>query len=270
MPTIPIRRRRRGRRTSQGQVRRARAKPRCAATCCCQNLEVQKVKQQALARADSSITPQKVPLSEIMHFSRQMAAFVRSGIPIIDGDRRHRRGHEQQALPADPAARSASRSASGVPFSRRARRARGDPPAVLPRHPALRRADRPARRRARAALGLHRARPRGQEQAQVGADVPVGRAAACRSSPSSILMVFVLPKFVDFFDDLGAKLPLLDAHAARRLGDFSKNFWYVYVLGFVAAGVVGFWAQRTSRAEIASATRSCSRCPSSATSCATR
>ncbi|MEI2697548.1 MAG: hypothetical protein V9E94_04105 [Microthrixaceae bacterium] len=30
------------------------------------------------------LTKQKVPLVEIMHFSRQMATFIRAGIPIIE------------------------------------------------------------------------------------------------------------------------------------------------------------------------------------------
>ncbi len=49
-----------------------------------QNLEVQNVKRKrSLGNVD--VTPQRVPMSEIMHFSRQMAAFVRGGIPIMDG-----------------------------------------------------------------------------------------------------------------------------------------------------------------------------------------
>ena len=48
-----------------------------------QNLEVQKVKmKRSIGQID--ITPQKVPLSEIMHFSRQMATFLRAGVPVTE------------------------------------------------------------------------------------------------------------------------------------------------------------------------------------------
>src|SRR5436853_607605 len=37
-----------------------------------------------LLMQDLELAPQRVPKQEIMHFSRQMAAFVRTGIPITD------------------------------------------------------------------------------------------------------------------------------------------------------------------------------------------
>ena len=142
-----------------------------------------------------------------MHFSRQMAAFVRGGIPIMDGIDVIAEGTKNKRFrkilldinEADPRGRA---------VRRRARRAHRDPAAVLPRHHPHRRADRPPRHRAGAALRLHRARPRGQEQAQVGTDVPARSCSLMSIVTVNILMIFVLPKFVDFFDDLGAKLPL--------------------------------------------------------------
>ena len=47
------------------------------------NLDVQLVKIKKTLNVD--ISPQRVPLTEVMHFSRQMSAFVRSGIPLMDG-----------------------------------------------------------------------------------------------------------------------------------------------------------------------------------------
>src|SRR3974390_2288021 len=47
------------------------------------NLEVRQLKQRKSFN-ELELTPQRVPRSEIMHFSRQMAAFVRTGIPITD------------------------------------------------------------------------------------------------------------------------------------------------------------------------------------------
>jgi type IV pilus assembly protein PilC len=45
------------------------------------NLEVKALKQRKTFN-ELELTPQRVPKTEIMHFSRQMAAFVRTGIPI--------------------------------------------------------------------------------------------------------------------------------------------------------------------------------------------
>src|SRR5690242_5887942 len=47
------------------------------------NLEVHQLKQRRSFN-ELELTPQRVPKQEIMHFSRQMAAFVRTGIPITD------------------------------------------------------------------------------------------------------------------------------------------------------------------------------------------
>ena len=76
---------------------------------------------------------------EIMHFSRQMAAFVRAGIPITDALEVVAEGVEQQAVHGDPRSRSRSAPRRRAVL-RRARRARERLPAVLHRHPALGRA----------------------------------------------------------------------------------------------------------------------------------
>src|SRR5882672_6134709 len=47
------------------------------------NLEVKAVKQKKSFN-ELELSPQRVPRQEIMHFSRQMAAFVRTGIPITE------------------------------------------------------------------------------------------------------------------------------------------------------------------------------------------
>src|SRR3954465_4813942 len=47
------------------------------------NLEVKQLKQRK-GFNEPELPPQRVPKQEIMHFSRQMAAFVRTGIPITD------------------------------------------------------------------------------------------------------------------------------------------------------------------------------------------
>src|SRR3954447_4003814 len=51
-----------------------------------QNLEIVKIAEKK-SFAQIEISPERVPRSEVMHFSRQIAAFVRTGIPIIDAVR---------------------------------------------------------------------------------------------------------------------------------------------------------------------------------------
>jgi len=47
------------------------------------NLEVKQVRLKKTFN-EIELSPQRVPRQEIMHFSRQMAAFVRTGIPITE------------------------------------------------------------------------------------------------------------------------------------------------------------------------------------------
>ena len=75
------------------------------------------VKQQR-SLDEIEITPQKVPPQEIMHFSRQLAAFVRGGIPIIDGARgRSREGTSNKRFRQILARRCDEEIREGVPFA---------------------------------------------------------------------------------------------------------------------------------------------------------
>src|SRR5262249_41354192 len=50
-----------------------------------QNLEVREVAKARRKLSEINITPERIRPIEIMHFSRQLGAFVRAGIPITDG-----------------------------------------------------------------------------------------------------------------------------------------------------------------------------------------
>ena len=49
------------------------------------NLEVTEIAKARKKFSEIEITSERVPPTEIMHFSRQLGAFVRAGIPIADG-----------------------------------------------------------------------------------------------------------------------------------------------------------------------------------------
>ncbi len=143
---------------------------------------------------------------ELMHFSRQLGAFVRAGIPIIDAIEtlRVETANDQfRKVLADVA----EQLRSGDAALGRLRVAPGGFPVVLRQHPALGRDHRSRRRCARPVRRLHRARPRGPPQDQVGATYPWSSSAVAIVAVV-VLVTFVLPKFQTFFDALDAKLPL--------------------------------------------------------------
>lgn len=101
------------------------------------------------------ITKQKVKRQEIMHFSRQIGAFVRAGIPIVDAIQTVREGTDNERF-RDVLQDVGEQIQSGVPFSE-ALAPRRRLPELLHRDPALGGDHRAARRRARPALAVPRA-----------------------------------------------------------------------------------------------------------------
>ena len=116
MPTYQVRRRRCRRRRDQGTSRRRRARTRSATSCLLREPRGQADQAEEELQRDRD-RRERVPRQEIMHFSRQMAAFVRAGIPITDALEVVEDGSGEQAVPGDPRRRCASRSSNGVPFS---------------------------------------------------------------------------------------------------------------------------------------------------------
>ena len=160
------------------------------------NLEVKQVKQKKSFN-ELELSPQRVPKPgdhALLAADGRVRAHRHS-------DHRGARGGggrvAEQAVPADPRD-DARADQQRCAVLRRARRALEDLPAVLRRDPEVGRAHRSARRLARTALGIHRARPRLQEQDQGRHDLPAGDrghvaddrrdplgVGACRSSSCS-------------------------------------------------------------------------------------
>jgi len=195
-----------------------------------QNLDVTSIREKK-GFAEIEISPERVPRQEVMHFSRQIAAFVRTGIPIIDavavvedstGNKRFK------AILADVR----EQLEAGVPFSE----ALAPHEAVFPSY----------------YLGILRsAELTGQldtvldqlssyierdlaARARIKAALTYPAAVFVLSIVTMVVMVtVVLPKFVDFFDDVGSDLPL----PTRMLLGFSSaftNYWWVFLLVIVA------------------------------------
>ena len=64
----------------------------------------------------------------------------------------------------------------------------------------------------------------------------------------AILTIWVLPKFVDFFDGLGAQLPL-STRMLLGVAKFSKDFWYVFPLVALGLGGIGHVAAEDQERE---------------------
>ena len=115
------------------------------------NLEIKSIKERK-GFSQIEISPERVPRQEIMHFSRQIAAFVRTGIPIIDAVRVVEEGTANKRFKGI-LAEVREQLEAGVPFSETL----APHASVLPGHSAFGRVDRSARHGARSAVDLHRA-----------------------------------------------------------------------------------------------------------------
>jgi type IV pilus assembly protein PilC len=207
------------------------------------NLEVKQLKQRKSFN-ELELTPQRVPAQEIMHFSRQMAAFVRSGIPITEalavieegsGNKRFR------SMLAD----MREQIQNGTPFSE----ALGTHEKVFPPY----------------YLGILRSSElTGQldtslDQLSEYLEREVEARSVIKSAliyPSVVLLMsivtvlvlvtYVLPKFTKFFKTLKAKLPL-PTRLLLGFSDFTQTYWYLFVgltVLFVAALV---WMHKSDR-----------------------
>lgn len=185
-----------------------------------------------------TVTKERVPRTEIMHFSRQLAAFVRSGIPI----------NEALRVVGESASNARFRIIlaeieemlqGGVPFSEavarhaevfpnyyvsilRSAEMTGQLDVVLDQLSLYIERDLEARSKLKAALTY---------PAVIGV----------MSVVTMVVMVaFVLPRFVVFFEDLNSELPL----PTRMLLGFSKLFstwWWLVallVIGFTAVFII--------------------------------
>jgi type IV pilus assembly protein PilC len=197
------------------------------------NLEVKQVKVKKTFN-EIELSPQRVPRQEIMHFSRQMAAFVRTGIPITEalevvedgsGNKRFR-----QIL-----ATMREQINNGVPFSDAiAEHARVFPPYYIG---ILRSAEQTGRLdTALEQLAGYIERDL-EAKSKIKAAMVYPMVILVTSIVTVVILaVWVMPKFVVFFKNLQAKLPL-PTRLLINLSAAAQTFWYVWaalLAGFVA------------------------------------
>lgn len=200
-----------------------------------QNLKVVKIKEKK-GFSQIEISPERVPRQEVMHFSRQVAAFVRTGIPIIDAVRVVEEGtpNKRFALILGDVREQLQ---GGVPFSEAlAPHSQVFPPYYLG---ILRSAELTGQLDTvldQLAVYIERDM---NARSQVKSALTYPSVVLVMSIATMLVMVgFVLPKFVVFFKDLNSKLPL----PTRMLLGFSAfvgNYWWAILL--VVMAIVAGW-----------------------------
>lgn len=209
-------------------------------------LEARQLRVTKISRRRSfteiEITKRKVPRADIMHFSRQVAAFVRAGIPLVEALETVRESASNERL-QEILTETAELIQVGVPFSDALDRHRdvfptyyigilrsaeitGRLDTVLEQLAGYIERDMEARQKIRSALTYPLV-------IFVMSIITV-----------IILVAYVLPKFVEFFKEFDAELPtitkvLLDA--AR----FLENWWWAIAAGFLVLALVLWRIDRT-------------------------
>ena len=207
------------------------------------NLEVKTVKQKKSFN-ELELSPQRIPRPEIMHFSRQMAAFVRTGIPITEalevveegsGNKRFR-----QIL-----ATMREQINAGVPFSE----ALGENARVFPPYYVgiLRSAELTGQ------LDVALEQLSGYIERDLDSKSKIKAAMlypmvifGMSMLTVVILSVWVMPKFVVFFKNLQAKLPL-PTRILIDTSSLSQKFWYVWVAGLVGFALLLMWMHKSAK-----------------------
>lgn len=211
-----------------------------------QNLRVVKIREKK-GFSEIEVSPERIPKTEVMHFSRQVAAFVRTGIPIIDAVRVVEDGTDSKRFRLILTQVRESLE-GGVPFSDalephssvfppyylgilRSAELTGQLDTVLDQLAVYIERDMEARSRVKSALTYP-------------------AVVMVMSILTMVVMVaFVLPKFVDFFDELDAELPL-PTRMLLGFSAFMSNFWWAILLTIILAVGFNMWVSRNAEAKI--------------------
>lgn len=190
------------------------------------------------------ITKKRIPRKELMHFSRQVAVFLRAGVPILDAIETL-----TEEVPDKFFRNILIDAAESIRSGRTFSEAFEDHPDVLPRYylGILRSAELTGNLdSALDRLGDYIERDLETRRKITGALAYPSVVLVVAIAAVGILLGFVMPRFETFFKSFGAKLPL----ATRILLDISRFFhrdWYWIVGGVGIVVVLGFVSTRTTK-----------------------
>ena len=190
------------------------------------------------------LTKTRIKRTELMHLSRQLAAFIRAGVPILDAIR---------VLGEESDSRGVQRVMAEIGEDLRAGATLSD---AFDMHPndfpafyrgILRSAEMTGRLdTVLDQLSIYIDRDLETRRKIKGALIYPGVVLVMAAATVVVLSTYVLPKFKDFFASLDAKLPL----ATRMLLAFTRflaTTWVFMVLGLAAVVLLGYLASRTDR-----------------------
>ncbi|MGZ6997138.1 MAG: type II secretion system F family protein [Acidimicrobiia bacterium] len=204
-------------------------------------LDVKKIRKRRSFR-EIELTPRKVPRSDVMHFSRQVAAFVRAGIPLVDALETVRESASNERL-QEILTETAELIQVGVPFSDALDRHRdvfppyyigilrsaeitGRLDTVLEQLAGYIERDMEARQKIRSALTY-----------------PI--VILVMSIITVVILVsYVLPKFTEFFKEFDAELPTV-TKVLLDIAAFFEDYWWALALGVVVVVLVIMRVNRT-------------------------
>jgi type IV pilus assembly protein PilC len=195
------------------------------------------------------ITARRVNRKHLMHFSRQLAVFISAGVPILDG---------LEIIIEETTDKLFHKALNGVMVALRGgdtfAEAAAAHPEAFPRFyiGILQSAE----------LTGHLDTVLDQLADYIERDLDARRKVTsalmypgiifCMSIVAVIVLTgWVLPKFQDFFNSLGAKLPL-PTRVMLRVGHFASSWWFVFfgaALALVLAGIVVF-RNKSGRAKV--------------------
>ena len=210
------------------------------------NLEVKQVRQKR-GFNEIELSPQRVPRQEIMHFSRQMAAFVRTGIPITEALEVVEDGSGNKRF-RQVVARMREQINNGVPFADAiAEHAKIFPPyyiGILQSAELTGQLD-----TALEQLSGYIERDLDAKSKIKSAMVYPAVIFATSILTVVILAVWVMPKFVVFFKNLQAKLPL-PTRMLIGLSQISQSLWYVWVALLCAFVALMVWMHKSAKGRL--------------------
>ena len=201
------------------------------------DLEVKKITEKKTF-SKIEITKKRVKRQEIMHFSRQIGAFVRAGIPIVDAIETVSEGTKNERF-RDVLQDVAEQIQSGIPFSEALARHRD----VFPNYyiGILRSAEITGQLDVVLdQLSMYLERDLEARQKLKSAMTYPAVVFFMSIATVVILVAFVLPRFTGFFKEFDAQLPL-PTRLMLDFSDFTQTYWWA-ILGVVLLAGFTLWA----------------------------
>ena len=209
-------------------------------------LTIKKIRQRRKFN-EIEITKRKVPRTDVMHFSRQVAAFVRAGIPLIEALETVRESATNARM-QEILTEATELIQVGVPFSEALARHRdvfppyylgilrsaeitGRLDTVLDQLSSYMERDIEARQKIRSALTY-----------------PLVIFVMAIFTVV-VLVAYVLPRFIGFFKEFDAELPTV-TKVLLDIAAFFENWWWALIVGFVVIVLILVRLNRSDRGQM--------------------